>query len=177
MIKIQLILLADETTNPSLIKDQDLSGYARVDLLYWGIASDLVRNYNEWRRQLENSGTQVLLHQVNMSVEHHIDQFVDKTCQYFLVSENLTDLDKFPKALTLYSRSDKLALIRPPAANDYNGFVGHAPLYRFLEQWKPENNYVENVDLLRGEEIKGIFSSLEDFYRYTAVSEEENAGS
>ena len=160
MNRIQLILLVDETTNSKTIKNQDLSGYSQVDLLYWGDLSDLLRNYGELNFNL---------HQVHLDVASHINQFAWRDCDYYVISDGSHKLEKFPPALNLFSKEHPemaLLMIRPPAKDDFNGMVINSLLHHKLCGFG-EQTIFEKIDIFaKNHSLEDyVFASLEDFLR------------
>src|ERR1700728_4191482 len=114
-MKTQLILLVDETTPTATIKDQDLSGYDRVDLLYWGGFAEMLKEYKDL------AGEKFFLHNVILNVEHHVNQFLDKKYDYCVVSQKIKDIEKLPKTIEKHNGAGGYLLFIRPEKDTYEG--------------------------------------------------------
>jgi hypothetical protein len=161
--KIQLILLVEEETNPALIKNQDLSGYEKVDLLYWGSFTEMMKNYADL------ASPRFTLRNVMFDVQHHINEFVSKDCAYYVVSETLTDLEKLPKELDRYSegRNFPLLLVKPISNEDYTGLIVNTLLHTYLCGFGAEQNIMEKIEIFaKNNQVEhAVYSSLDEFYK------------
>lgn len=160
--KAQLFILADETTSPDSIKNQDLSNYSRVDLLYWGELSELMKEYSKLAKP------NFVLHQVSLDVAHHINQLISRQCSYYVVSEGATDLNKLPVEIDEYSEKTgfPLLMVKPPKEDNYTGLVVNSLLHDYLHGFGATQTVMEKIDIFskNNDVDKHVFESLEDFH-------------